>query len=79
METHFTQRELTVIYEFVKGKTNCEIAQALFISPATVKYYLSEILKKTNCENRIKLLIYLLSTEEGKILLEKVQSYISSL
>ena len=73
METHLTQREMTIISEFVKGSTNPEIAQSLFVSVATVKFYMSEIMRKTNCENRIQLLIYLLSNPDGIALAQKAK------
>ena len=47
-----TQRELEVLLVAEQGKTNEEIAAALFISPATVKKHLQNIFPKLRVSNR---------------------------
>ena len=47
-----TQRELEVLLEAEQGKTNEEIAAALFISPATVKKHFQNIFPKLRVSNR---------------------------
>lgn len=47
-----TQRELEVLLEAERGKTNEEIAAALFISPATVKKHFQNIFPKLGVSNR---------------------------
>lgn len=45
-------RELDVLKELVKGASNREIADTLFISENTVKHHVHNILEKLNVENR---------------------------
>jgi DNA-binding NarL/FixJ family response regulator len=52
METDLSWRELEVLALLVEGKKNMEIAQALSISPQTVKNHISSILSKLNVPNR---------------------------
>jgi ATP/maltotriose-dependent transcriptional regulator MalT len=47
-----TQRELEVLLQAEQGKTNEEIAAALFISAATVKKHLQNIFPKLRVSNR---------------------------
>jgi DNA-binding NarL/FixJ family response regulator len=49
-----TVRELEVLPLLVEGKSNVEIAAALFISPRTVKNHIASILGKLGAENRIQ-------------------------
>jgi two-component system, NarL family, response regulator LiaR len=48
----FTTRELAVLRLLAQGQTNREIADALFISPTTVRAHVSNILLKLNVANR---------------------------
>jgi DNA-binding NarL/FixJ family response regulator len=52
LETDLSWRELEVLALLVEGKENMEIAQALSISPKTVKHHISSILTKLNVPNR---------------------------
>jgi DNA-binding NarL/FixJ family response regulator len=47
-----TQRELDVLRLLVRGKTNREIGQALFISPGTAKIHIEHILDKLGVRDR---------------------------
>jgi DNA-binding NarL/FixJ family response regulator len=47
-------RELEVLGQLAEGKSNAEIAQALFISPSTVRNHISSILMKLHVENRVQ-------------------------
>jgi NarL family two-component system response regulator LiaR len=47
-----TDRERTVLVLLVDGRTNKEIAEALTLSPGTVRVYVSNILTKLNATNR---------------------------
>ena len=47
-----TDREMEVLQHLAQGKTNKEIAAALFITERTVKFYVSAILGKLGASNR---------------------------
>lgn len=47
-----TERELAVLQEMAQGKSNREIAEALFLSEGTVKNYVSAIIAKLRANDR---------------------------
>ncbi len=47
-----TERELDVLYQMMEGLGNAEIAEKLFLSPATVKWYVKQIYSKLDTHNR---------------------------
>lgn len=51
-------REIEVLKEIVKGKSNKEIGQALFVSEKTVKTHVSHILNKLEVSDRTQAVIY---------------------
>lgn len=51
-DAHISQREAEVLGLVAKGKTNKEIAEALFINVSTVKTHLGRILEKLQVRNR---------------------------
>ena len=59
-EEELTERELTVLRQLAHGRTNREIADALFISEETVKTHLGNILGKLQLTHRTQALIYAL-------------------
>lgn len=56
----FTEREAQVFELVIENLSNVEIAEKLFISEATVKTHVSNILKKTGQPNRSQAVIYAL-------------------
>ena len=50
--THLTTRELDVLQLMADGKTNGDIARALFVSEGTVKFHVKNILRKMQASNR---------------------------
>jgi DNA-binding NarL/FixJ family response regulator len=50
-----TPAEERVFWEVIRGLTNKQISEHLFISPRTVQTHLSNILAKLNLENRTQL------------------------
>jgi two-component system, NarL family, response regulator len=48
-----TQREQEILVLLAAGKTNAEIAEALYIAPGTVRVHVHAILHKLNARNRI--------------------------
>lgn len=67
----FTKREKEIVGLIVEGLTNKEIAQKLWLTEATVKSYITNILTKTNFKDRREIIIYFirqekLATKEGK-------------
>ncbi len=53
-----TEREMEVLKEIGKGKTNKEIAETLFIGVKTVKTHVSNVLSKLELEDRTKVAVY---------------------
>lgn len=56
--TSLTDQEMRVLAQVAEGKTNREIAQALFLGEGTVRNYVSSILKKLNLTNRAEAAAY---------------------
>jgi len=57
-ENRLTEREKEILFELVKGLSNKEIAEALFISDKTVKIHINKIFKKLNVKSRSQAVIY---------------------
>lgn len=53
-----TRREDEILGMLVRGKSNADIAAALFVGPATVKTHVSNILMKLNVKDRIHAVIW---------------------
>lgn len=51
-------REIDVLKEIVKGKSNKEIGEALYVSEKTVKTHVSHILNKLEVSDRTQAVIY---------------------
>jgi DNA-binding CsgD family transcriptional regulator len=64
-EFRISKREEDVIREVLKGKTNREIGETLFISLQTVKDHLYRIFQKTGVRNRVQL-INLVKSRPGR-------------
>jgi DNA-binding NarL/FixJ family response regulator len=56
--TDLTPQEMQVLAAIVEGKTNREIANALFLSEGTVRNYVSSILSKLGVSNRAEAAAY---------------------
>ncbi|TDA68726.1 MAG: response regulator transcription factor [Clostridia bacterium] len=55
-----TVQEERILALIAQGKTNKQIAEELFLSPRTVKNYVSSILEKINARNRVEAAAYVL-------------------
>jgi len=54
----FTQREQDILRLLMQGKSNQEIAQALFLTVGTVKNYISQIYSKAGITDRANAILY---------------------
>ncbi|MDA8228437.1 MAG: response regulator transcription factor [Desulfitobacterium hafniense] len=57
-DEQLSEREFEVLREIAKGRTNREIAEALYLSEKTVRNYVSQILAKLNLSHRTQAAIY---------------------
>ncbi|WP_377866867.1 response regulator [Bacillus sp. R86525] len=57
-ENELTEREKEILFELVKGLSNKEIAEVLYISDKTVKIHINKIFKKLNVKSRSQAVIY---------------------
>lgn len=68
---HLTERETDVLRLLARGLTNAELAERLFISEATARTHVSNILAKLNLTNRTQAALYAL--RYGIALLEEIE------
>jgi DNA-binding CsgD family transcriptional regulator len=62
-----TRREVDIAPYLIEGKSNAEIATALSLSELTVKSYVSNLLAKTQTENRTQLAVYLMRRQPSSM------------
>nr|WP_205834287.1 response regulator transcription factor [Arthrobacter sp. SF27] len=62
---HLTEREREVLAQIGRGLSNDELAQKLFISPATARTYVSRLLAKLHARDRAQLVV--LAYETGLV------------
>lgn len=55
---NLTEKEIEIISHVAEGKSNKEIAEALFFSEGTIRNYISIILEKLNLRDRTQLAIF---------------------
>ncbi|MGH1505536.1 MAG: response regulator [Acidimicrobiales bacterium] len=60
-----TERELEVLIEVAKGKSNVEIGEALFVGEATVKTHVGRVLSKLGVRDRVQAVV--LAYESGLV------------
>ena len=53
-----TNREIDILKSIARGKTNAEIAEELFISEATVRTHVSNLLSKLNLRDRVQIVSF---------------------
>ena len=52
IKCNLTEREKEILFKITKGKSNSEIGKELFLSPFTVKNYVSKIIEKLEVQDR---------------------------
>lgn len=71
MDIIFTTREISILKELIKGKSYKEISKTLYISVATVKFYMGQIAEKIGKRGKINILLFII---EHKNLLEIIKN-----
>ncbi|MBI4200287.1 MAG: response regulator transcription factor [Chloroflexi bacterium] len=66
-EEALTQREQEVLRMVAAGATNKDVAQALNISPETVKFHLRNIMQKLHLQNRAQVISYAVRRGMGEV------------
>ncbi len=56
--TGLSERELEVLTHIARGRTNSELAETLFISEATVKTHVRNLLTKLDARDRVQLVVF---------------------
>jgi NarL family two-component system response regulator LiaR len=59
-ENSLTNREIEILQQIAKGKTNQEIADELVVSERTVRTHVTNILSKLGLSNRTQAVLYAL-------------------
>ncbi|NCO66492.1 MAG: hypothetical protein COW32_08775 [Candidatus Aquicultor secundus] len=62
-----SKREMDVLRLISEGKSNKEIAEALFLSKSTIKTHVSSILKKLNLKSRSEAVAYFYKEENASL------------
>ena len=57
-------RERDVLHLLLERRSNTEIASELYVSEATVKFHVRNILRKTGCGNRTELMAFYVEPHE---------------
>jgi DNA-binding NarL/FixJ family response regulator len=63
IESTLSDRELEVLRLLAIGRGNADIAGELFLSPATVKNHVAEVLNKLGVDNRVEAAVYAVRAE----------------
>lgn len=68
-----SKSELKVVSEIIRGLTNKEVGNNLFVSEKTIKFHLTNIYKKMGVQSRSQLIVKVMMNKDEVIIAEKVE------
>ena len=73
--TPLTAQESAVAREVASGRTNREVAEALYLSPRTVEYHLGNVYRKLGVHGRSALARRILDDESNKLVASRMPDW----
>lgn len=67
-ENKLSTRECEVAFQVISGKSNRDVASALYVTEKTIKFHLTSIYKKLKVKSRTQLIVWSAPYHQGDLL-----------